>query len=569
MVRDKIIQDLQKVATKLKLDADKISVDYPPNPKFGDYTTNLALQQPKRVSGRVWQSTMEIAKKITEAFGKPNYLEKIEIVPPGFINFFLSKKLLQSQVSEILRKKEEFAKVDLVKGKKVNIEFVSANPTGQLHIGNARGGPIGDTLANILKMTGFKVIREYYINDVGNQVETFRKTWKKILEEENKDTLIKTLTTIGTPEQGPIPPNWYVDYQGAILRLMAWIIRDSVTGEHLLNLSSVEQENLFKKKAKELLENKDPVGIVLKYIKKDLHDSGIEFDKWTYESLVMKKFTKKTIAKLKTVKKEGALWFAPKDEFLKDRESVLVRSDGSFTYFANDIAYHENKFDRGYNFLIDIWGSGHHGHIPRIQAAMQALGFDVSKLKFILYQFVRVKRGNEIIRMSKRAGNFVTAREVLDEVGKDAFRFFMLMYDPATHMDFDLELAKKKSADNPVYYVQYAHARICSIFRKAKAESGTRSPDYSRLIHPAEIALIKQLIRLPEIIYDISQNFAVHRLANFSVETANVFHKFYEQCKVISKDYDLSKARLSLVFATKIIIAATLKLMGISAPERM
>lgn len=541
MVRKRIIQDLEKAAKKLGLKVDKISVDHPPDLKFGDYTTNLALQQPKQTRGRVWQSSIQIAKKIVETLGKPNYLEKIEVAAPGFINFFLSKSFLTSQIGQILENQEKFFQTNLGKGKKARIEFVSANPTGPLHIGNARGGPIGDVIANVLESVKFKVIREYIHNDIGGQVEKFGQSlWSKIIDEK--------------PSQ--------LEYQGLYISELA--------------------EKL--KKAKSSQEaTKKAVEIMFSEIISDCAAIGIKFDKIYPESqFVTSGKTKKVIEKLNKngfVKEKGdAKWFGPSDQFLKDRECVLVKSDGKFTYFANDITYHAEKFTSGVDLIIDIFGSNHHGHVPRLQAAMRALGFDVSKLKFILYQFVRVKRGAEIVRMSKRAGNFVEAREVLDEVGKDAFRFFMLMTDRSTHMDFDLELAKKKSADNPVYYVQYANARAGSILRRANSkwrqslspsERKIQNPKFNLLNHPAEIALIKQLMKLPEIIYDISQNFAVYRLANFSIETANIFHKFYEQCKVISKDYDLSKARLSLVMAAKITIAATLKLMGISAPEKM
>lgn len=531
MIKDKIRKDLEKACQKLGFQVNKIVVDYPTDPRFGDYTTNLPLQQQKIDGGRSWQSPQQTAKKIVEALGKLDYLEKIEVVRPGFINFFLSKSFLQRKIAEILEKKEKFGQVLTRKGKKARVEFVSANPTGPLHIGNARGGPIGDVIASVLTASGYKVLREYLHNDIGGQV----------------DKLGQTLVNL--QKGGKLEEQ---EYKGTYL---------------LELLGKIDKTNNPKTAAAKAIK------IVLSEILKDCKDLGIKFDKVFQESDFEANITTKVLEKLKRLsvlkKKEGAVWFAPNDEYLKDREAVVMKSNGEKTYFANDIAYHDLKFSQNYNLVIDELGAGHDGHIPKLKSAISLLGHNLAKFKVIVHQNVRVKKGDQIIKMSKRAGNVVTAREVLDEVGSDAFRFFMLMYEPATHMDFDLEQATKKAADNPVYYVQYAHARISGILKKAPKGKRFTINDLRLLNHPAELTLIKQLIRLPEIISDISQNFQVHRLPQYAIETATLFHKFYEQCRVISGNREQTLARLALVRATRIILQNTLKLIGVSAPERM
>jgi len=523
-------EDFSAVLKGLDLPQDGVFFEHPRDPKNGDYSTNWALQQAKFKTSKVKQSPVEIAKKIAENFPKKDYLKKVEAVAPGFINFFLADDFWQQKVGEIVLKKENFAKVETNRNKKARVEFVSANPTGPLHIGNARGGPLGDTLANVLALSGYKVFREYYHNDVGGQVQKFETSlWEKI-SGKNLDG----------------------EYKGKYLEELA----QKVKGE--------KDKKKAVKKALEilLLEN-------LAVCKK----MGISFDRIYKESEYVPK-APQVIKKLEkfSKKEEGALWFAPKDEFLKDRECVLVKSNGELTYFANDVAYHAEKFEKDPNLVVDVLGSNHHGHEKRMRAALTSLGFDVSRFSVILYQFVRVKRGNEILKMSKRAGTFITAQEVLDEVGTDAFRFFLLMYDPNTHMDFDLGLAKERSEKNPVYYVQYAYARISSILKKTDSNwlsvSGGQV-DYSRLGTTYELNLIKQLTRLPELVEEVARDFAVQRIAFYATALADSFHQFYENCKVLTDDRELSKARLRLVLATKIVLKSTLGLLGISAPEKM
>lgn len=534
-IKEKIKKDLGETVQKLGFHPEKIQVDRIKEERLGDYSTNLALQSPKMMGGKTWQTTGEIANYITNSFPKTNYLEKIEVAPPGFINFFLSKSFLWDQVLQIMEKKDDFAKSDLGEERMARVEFVSANPTGPLHIGNARGGPLGDVIASILSAVGYKVTREYLNNDMGSQIEKFGQSiFAQIQGEKAKEA----------------------EYQGPYVLEIAKKVGKVTTASAAAERGTA---------------------LILDEILKDCRDMGIQFDQIYSESQFGKSKTKEALSLLQSKKvlkeKDGAWWFAPSDEFLGDRECVVVRSDGTYTYFANDIAYHQEKFASGADIIIDILGSGHHGHVPRLKAAVSALGFDPAKLHVILYQFVRVKEGKKVIRMSKRTGNYVSAREVLDAVGRDVFRFFLLMYDPNTHMDFDLELAKKKSQENPVYYVQYAHARIHSILAKSKDNpptGGLKSKGELHLLtNPFELRLIKKLIQLPELIEEIAANFQVHLLASYAISLADTFHKFYEEVRVISDDRELTAARLKLVSATRIILATTLKLLGVSAPKRM
>lgn len=545
-LRTKIKTDLEQIVKNLgfaRQDFENLQIDRSNKIEFGDYTSNIALilskkpktplQQPKKGHAKIYQSPIEIANLIKKRFEDNDYLKKIEIADPGFINFFIKDSVWQQQVIEILEKGNEYSKSELKKGKKARVEFISANPTGPLHIGNARGGPIGDVIANVLEMNGFDVLKEYLHNDIGGQVEKFGQSLKNIKN--------------GKKQQDQ-------EYKGDYLLEMAKIMPD--------NLDNYKQAGEW------------AVEIMLKEIIVDCQKIGIKFDKIYHESQLQKDLQKilKQFEKQKLlVKKDGAVWFAPRNEFLKERDAVVVKSDGLFTYFASDIAYHKEKFESDYDLVIDVLGSNTIGHVRKLRALAQVLDFNLDNFKIILYQFVRVKRGNDIVKMSKRAGNFVTAREVLDEVGKDAFRFMLLAHDPSTHIDFDLELAKRKSQENPVYYVQYAHARISSILRRANLKLKTENlkPDYSLLTTSHELNLIKHLTRLPELVEDLASSFAVHQLTYYSKDLAESFHKFYENCKVISKDREITIARLQLVAACGIILRTALKLLGVSAPQRM
>lgn len=577
MLREQIRDDIKLAVRgqRLEVSDDQIEAARTSDAKFGDYTTNVALKirssvlssrlsdDSSSVSQSVGQETgkpktgklqsenrkpktdnkqspIEIANKLADSLKDLPYVEKLEVAGSGFINFFIKSEVWQSQVSDVLKAGSKFGSNNLGKGKKARVEFVSANPTGPLHFGNARGGPIGDTLASVLQFCGYKVIREYLHNDIGGQVDKLGQTVLNVVKGEKLQDQ---------------------EYKGEYVRELA----EKVENEPGLKKFS-------KPGSKEL--GKKAVDILFEEIKEDCRAMGVTFDEFYPESeFINSGETKQDIDHLREKgvlkEKDGALWFAPNDEFLNDRETVVVKSDGSFTYFANDIAYHDLKFKDNPHLVIDVFGANHHGHVPRLQAVIRALGYDVSRFHVILYQWVRFVRGGELIKMSKRSGTFVTAREVLDEVGRDALRFFILMHDPNSHIDFDLELAKKKSADNPVYYVQYAHARICSILAKTNVERLTTNANYELLTTDFELELIKQITRLPEMVEDISANFAVHRLTAYATELADSFHRFYENCHVIGEKEDLMKARIGLIIATKITLANTLRLLGVSAPEKM
>jgi arginyl-tRNA synthetase len=470
--------------------------------------------------------------------------DKVEIAAPGFINFYLSPEYLQSQVQSIIKQGDDYGSSTLGKGKKASVEFVSANPTGPLHIGNARGGPLGDTIANVFSKVGYEVTREYLHNDVGGQIERLGEAIYFTIHPDQKAA------------------DYEVQYQGGYIKELAQVVKEQLEeGQEALS-----QEQFIEKAGKIAVE------LMLTEILKDCEQMGITFDKVRKESDLRKEVSQ-VLSKIKVALKEkdGAEWFAPNDEFLQDRETVVKKSDGEFTYFASDIVYHNEKMS-GNDLVIDVLGANHSGHVPRLKAVVKALGFNPDNLQAILYQWVRLKRGEEVIKMSKRAGNFVTAREVLDEVGKDAFRFFLLTPRSQTHMDFDLELAKKRASDNPVFYVQYAHSRICSIFAKLKTENlkpKTEGVDLSLLNTPEEIELIRHLLKLPYLVEEAASSLEVNPLTTYAMEIATLFHKFYETNLVISKDKKLTQARLALLRATQITLKNTLDLLGVSAPEHM
>lgn len=535
MLRKLIEEDLKRVVKDLGYKSTDIVCTIPRNSRFGDYSTNLVLQLAKQSSADSYQSSSKIANQILKKLEKPDYLEKAEIAGGGFINFFIKKEFLANDIKEILESKEQFGKSEIGKGKKARVEFVSANPTGPLHFGNARGGPIGDVLANVLEFVGYKVLREYYDNNVGGQI-------KKLGES------ISNIRSGGKLEDQ--------EYKGHYVAEIA---------EKVGNFKDLDDAG------------KQAVRLLFEGIIRDCSEMGINFDKIYHESEFMeggrtKEALKKIEKYLKT--QDRAVWFAPSDEFLKDRETVVIKSDGSYTYFANDIAYHNLKFnepDFGQpDLVIDVLGANHHGHVPRLQAAIKALGYDVSKFRVILYQWVRFVNLEtlELLTMSKRLGTFVTTKEVLDAVGKDVVRFFILMHSANTHIDFDLTLAMKKSKKNPVFYVQYAHARMNNILVKAKEDGG--DTNLSLLIHPTEINIIKHLSIFPDLICELAVTLQVHQLTEYAISLADLFHKFYENCPVLQAEGDgLKNARLALVRSSKITLVNTLRLLGVSAPERM
>lgn len=522
MVREEIIgliensmKSLQREEKFFKFEIPRILVERPEQDVYGDYSSNIALEVTKVIK----KNPMEIAELIRSKIDKKKSksFEKIEIAKPGFINFFLSREYFQGQIKDILKKKEKFGDLKIGKGKKINVEFVSANPTGPLTLGNARGGFCGDVLANILERAGYKVFREYYVNDIGGQVE---KTLKLSLEGK---------------EGG---------YQGS----------------HI--------DELRKKGVKDPQEAAKM--ILEKWMKPTIKKMGIKFDRYFFESELDKerKEVENYLKKKKlSFEKERALWFKS-TKFGDDKDRVLKKADGKQTYILSDIAYLKNKFKRGFDELIYFLGAEHHGYVTRLKGGAEALGYQKEQVKPIIFQLVRLLEKGKEVRMSKRKGIYITVDDLLEEINVDVARYFFLVRSPGSHLLFNLDLAKEQSEKNPVYYIQYAHARICSILKKIKnPKSGAKNLEL--LKHPSELNLIKYLIRFPEIIEDTTNDYQIQRIPRYAHDLAEAFHQFYRNCRVITEDKKLQEARLALVLATQIVLKNTLGLMGISAPQKM
>jgi arginyl-tRNA synthetase len=520
MVRKEIKKLVEKAVKQLYKKSVEVNVEQTQNSVFGDYSTNLAMvlkKNPQEIAGAIESSLV---------------FEKIE-VKNGFINFFLSKDYLQKQVKEILKQGNKFGQIKTGKGKKINLEFISANPTGPLTLGNGRGGFCGDVLANILDKAGFKTTKEFYLNDAGEQV---RKLGSSIAGE--------PLGEEGAFYKGP-----YIE------ELKKRMIKERTVGKAGEKAAKIILKEMIKPAIKKM-----KIKFDVWFSEKSLHKSG-EIEK------VLNCLRKKSLA----YEKKGALWFKS-SKFGDDKDRVLIKDNGQPTYLLSDIAYLKNKFERKFDLLFFFWGADHYGYVGRIKAAAEALGYSKDNLKIIITQLVRlIKKGKEI-KMSKRAGIYITLDELIDEVGLDIARFFFLTRSLDAHLNFDLELAKEKSEKNPVYYVQYAYARICSILRKRKNKnklSKTTIKNLKLLNQPSELNLIKQLIKLPEIIEDVSRDYQVQRLPQYATDLAAAFHRFYKNCKVLDEGKKIEEARLSLALSTKIVLKNILDLMGISAPEKM
>jgi arginyl-tRNA synthetase len=552
MVKDKIAQLLQQAVIEAQqrgllppLAVPEVSLERPQNPEHGDYASTMALRL-----GRVAQTDpLAIAETIAGVLPPAEEVETVSVVPPGFINFVLSGNWLAQQVEEILSAGERYGDLDLGQGSRVQLEFVSVNPTGPLHVGHGRGAVLGSTLASILGAAGYEVQREYYINDAGSQMDAFYRS-----------LYARYCQALGHPAEMPVD-GYYGDY---MVELAEDIIAER--GDAFLALSP-----------EEAIGELGRIGLakVMESIKSDLELLGIEFDVWFSEkSLYEQGQFERAMSLLRQGgyigEKEGALWFVS-TALGEDKDNVLVRTSGVPTYLASDVAYHYNKFlERGFDTVIDVWGADHQGHISRMKAVASALGVSPERLQIIIAQMVSLRRGEALLRASKRAGEIITLRELVDEVGPDVCRFFFLSRAASSQMDFDLELAKQQSMDNPVYYVQYAHARIASILRLAEE----RNIDYAQgdvalLVMEPELTLIRGMIQLPEIIEMAARNLEPHHLPYYAQELATVFHSFYKQCRVVSADEPLTLARLKLVAAAKIVLAKTLDLMGMTAPEQM
>jgi arginyl-tRNA synthetase len=523
----------------------EVSLERPQNADHGDYASSFPLKLAR--SARA--NPMAIAAELVKIMQPGCDIADIAVAPPGFINFTLKTSWLTTQVNSILAVGPYYGNSEKGKGSSIQLEFVSANPTGPLHVGNGRGAILGSALAAVFAAAGYKVEQEYYINDAGTQVLTFyRSLFARYQQVLNVD--------VSLPADG---------YQGAyMLDLAKEIISEK--GDRFLKMPEAEA-------IKEL----GLIGLhkMLAWIRVDLEMLRVKFDVWfSEESLYKSGLYEKVSGMLRQqgymTEREGATWFVS-TALGDDKDNVVIRGDGSPTYFASDIAYHYDKFVlRKFDKVIDIWGADHQGHVSRMKAVVSAMGMDPKRLEVILYQLVTLCRGNEIVRLSKRSGDMITLREVVEEVGADACRFFFLSRSADSQMDFDLELAKKQSQDNPVYYVQYAHARISSILKLAK-EKGIdyQNGDVSLLTSEAELALIRKLLRLSEIIEMIVETSEPHHLTYYAQDLANVFHSFYKLCRVVTEDQAVTCARLKLVEVTRVVLSRTLQLMGITSPEKM
>ncbi|MFW6126738.1 MAG: arginine--tRNA ligase [Thermodesulfobacteriota bacterium] len=520
-------------------------VDTPKQSGHGDFATNAALI----LASQAKKPPRQIAEMIKNGLAAPEgTLEKVEIAGPGFINFFLTDDYWRQVLPEIWRLGGAYGNSDLGAGQRVQVEFVSANPTGPLHIGHGRGAALGDALARLLTATGYQVEREYYINDVGTQILTLGKSLAFRLRELQGEA-------VEFPADG---------YQGDYIKDLA---RQYLAEHGPPALDSSEPDYL-------------PLGryaadLILADIKNDLEDFGVTFDIWFSETdLFDQGWVERSYTFLKEnghlYEAEGALWFAA-SRFGDEKDRVVRRSNGATTYFASDVAYHLNKFERGYDLVVDLWGADHHGYVPRLRAAAQALGMK-EKLHVILVQLVSLLRQGVPVAMTTRGGTFVTLREVLEEVGKDAARFIFLTRRADAHLDFDLELAKQQNAENPVYYVQYAHARLASVFRLAEAQGLQFSADQALLpllSLPEELALCKMLANYPDLVEGAARQLEPHRLTYFLTELAAQLHSYYYKHRFISEDADLTQARLWLVSGVKTILAHGLDILGVTAPESM
>ncbi len=555
MIAKLIAEEIQKKILEAQreglLPADikpRFQVEPPKVKEHGDYATNVALS----LAGQTRQNPRELASWFAERLAaRQDLFEKVEVAGPGFINFFIAPSYWQQVPRFIEKEGPDYGRLDYGKGQKVQVEFVSANPTGPLHIGHGRGAAVGDTLARLLSFAGFKVEKEYYINDVGRQMKILgRSVYLRARELSGEE--------IDFPED---------HYRGEYIREIA---------RQLLK----ENPDFLKFSEEEALEEAKnfALKIILEGIKKDLKDFGVYYDCWfsekkLYEEGLVEKALNFLKEKGLLYEKEGAVWFRARD-FGDEKDRVVIRASGEPTYFASDIAYHYHKFFvRGYDLVVDIWGADHHGYVPRLKAVIKAFGLSPDRLQVLLIQMVNLLEAGRLKSMSTRAGEFVTLRELLEEVGRDATRFIFLTRRADSPLDFDVELAKKQSRENPVYYVQYAHARLASLFRKAKeagiSKISSEEADLSLLDTPEDFSLLKLLDYFPDTIEACVSKLEPHLLTFYLLDLATALHDYYTKHRFLSEDISRSQARLVLARAVKQVLATGLDLLGVSAPERM
>lgn len=522
-----------------------IVLEVPPKKELGDFATNIAMQ-----SARAFRKNPRlIAQELTRRI-QGDWLERIEIAGPGFINFYLKSNVIYDGLAAIMKKGEAFGQLPAKDMKPVQVEYVSANPTGPLHVGHGRGAAAGSALVNVMRAAGYPVTSEYYINDAGNQINNLARSVNH-----------RYLELLGRAEEKDFPEN---GYHGAdIIDTAQRIIKKD--GDKYLDMSEDERMGIFKELA---LKEK------LAALKEDLEAFNCRFDVWYSERTLHPDKVQDACKFLQEngniYEKDGALWLKS-TAYGDDKDRVVIRDSGEPTYLAADIAYHRDKFARGFGKVINIWGADHHGYICRVKAAVKALGYNPDDLDVLLLQMVRLLRGGELVKLSKRTGQTVTLAELIEEVGTDAARYFFIMRSMDSQLDFDLDLAKSRSNENPVYYIQYAHARICSIFRQA-AENNLQvgeAPELSLLTDDTEIAIINKLQKYEEEIERAAAEYAPQRIARYAYELAGCFHSFYNQCRILGVEDKLAESRLALVTVTAHAIRHALGILGVSAPERM
>ncbi|EGQ4360785.1 arginine--tRNA ligase [Staphylococcus pseudintermedius] len=546
-VKQTLIQEIEKSIQQANIveSIPEIKIEIPKDTKNGDYATNIAMVLTKLAK----RNPREIAQLIVDHLDtEAAHVKKIDIAGPGFINFYLDSSYLNAVIDQALELDTQFGRVAESKNKKILVEYVSANPTGDLHIGHARNAAVGDTLCNILDAAGYDVTREYYINDAGNQITNLAKSIEA-----------RYLQHLGQKAEMPA---------------------DGYHGQDIKNIGAdlaKKQPNLMDLSDDERLKTFRQLGVdyEMAKLKQDLADFNIHFDNWFSEtSLYEKGEIKAVLERMKengyTYEQDGATWLRTTD-FKDDKDRVLIKKDGTYTYFLPDIAYHYDKFQRGNDNLINLFGADHHGYINRLKASLETFGVDSDRLEIQIMQMVRLMQDGEEVKMSKRTGNAITLREIMDEVGIDAARYFLTMRSADTHFDFDMALAKEQSQDNPVYYAQYAHARICSILRQAEAQGYQveKGADYQTITNDKAIELLKKVAEFEPMIEGAAEARAPHRVTNYIQDLAAHFHKFYNAEKVLTEDQAKTKAHLALIDAVRITLRNALQLVGVIAPEQM
>lgn len=566
MIRDELATLVYRATRKAqrkgslpKTEIPEVVIERPRRPEHGDYATSQPLRmiadinRTLKAAEKPTLAPTEVGQRIARRIDRAEFLGDVEVIPPGFINIRLAESWLAQQVEVILEAGDTFGNVDLGEGERVQVEYGSANPTGPMHVGFARNLVLGDTIANVLDAAGYDVEREYYVNDAGSQMENL-----------GESLYVRYCELLGR-DSGPLPEG---GYQGAYIADWARVIIDS-EGDRFLEMpyeAAVEEMRGL------------AYQISMQRIREDCERMNIHYDSWFSEqSLYDDGVFDHVMSVLRQgnhlIMKDGAVWFDAK-ALGGDKNEVIIRSNGRPGYFVSDIAYHYNKFvQRGFEWVIDVWGADHQGHVPRMQAMMRALGLRPEQLTLYVYQMVTLLESGEQVRLSKRAGTQVDLRDLVDDIGPDAVRFFLLARAADSQMDLDLDLARQQSDENPVYYVQYGHARIASILRYAAEQDHTdQSADVSLLTHPSELVLIRKMLELPEVVVLAAENLAPHHLPYYAQDLAAAFHVFYRDCRVVSsdpEDAELNKARLRLSSAAKLVLARTLALMGVSAPDRM